>query len=214
MIDSYARELLPRLSGGLIALYRRCGITPNQLTLGSFVVGAAAAFLVAQGHAWSAIAVWWLGRLLDGTDGILARATGQSSDFGGYLDITLDMAAYSLMVLGFYYWQPQLGPLWLITLILYVLAITSALSLGALQRARGMDDDNRSLKLAAGLAEGGETGISYTLMLLFPQYLKVLLPLWIAVLVVTFLARTWLAWLVLERAQSVGDESRSSDRRA
>jgi hypothetical protein len=35
-------------------------------------------------------------------------------------------------------------------------------------------------------------------MLLLPQYLNVLLPLWVAVLVVTFLARTWLAWRVLE----------------
>jgi phosphatidylglycerophosphate synthase len=142
--------------------------------------------------------VWWLSRLIDGTDGILARETGRSSDFGGYLDITLDMAAYSLMVLGFYYWQPQFAPLWIITLILYILAVTSALSLGALERARGVDGDNRSLKLAAGLAEGGETGIAYTLMLLLPPYINVLLPLWVAVLVVTFLARTWLAWRVLE----------------
>ena len=64
--------------------------------------------------------------------------------------------------------------------------------------ARGMDGDNRSLKLAAGLAEGGETGIAYTLMLLLPQLIKVLLPLWILVLVITFVARTWLAWRVLE----------------
>ena len=198
MIDGHTRNLLPRLTGGLIALYRRVGVTPNQLTVLGFAIAVVAAFLVSRGHAWSAIAVWWLGRLVDGTDGILARATGQTSDFGGYLDITLDMAAYSLMVLGFYFWQPQFAVLWMITLILYVLAITSALSLGALERARGLDNDNRSLKLAAGLAEGGETGISYTLMLLLPQFINVLLPLWIALLVLTFAARTGLAWRLLE----------------
>jgi phosphatidylglycerophosphate synthase len=198
MIDAYTRNLLPGLTGGLIALYRRLRVTPNQLTVLGFLIAVVAACLVSAGHAWSAIAVWWLGRLLDGTDGVLARATGQVSDFGGYLDITLDMAAYSLMVLGFYFWQPQFAPLWLLTLILYVLAITSALSLGALERARGLDGDNRSLKLAAGLAEGGETGISYTLMLLWPQLIKVWLPLWIVVLVLTLIARTALAWRILE----------------
>jgi len=198
MIDGPFRAVLPRFTGGLIAVYRRLGVTPNQLTVVGFVISAAAAFLVSRGNAWSAIAVWWLSRLIDGTDGILARATGRSSDFGGYLDITLDMAAYRLMVLGFYYWQPQFAPLWIITLILYILAVTSALSLGALERARGVDGDNRSLKLAAGLAEGGETGICYTLLLSLPRHIDVLLPVWIAVLVVTFLARTWLAWRVLE----------------
>ncbi len=198
MIDGYARDLLPSLTRGLITCYRRIGVTPNQLTVLGFALAVLAAWLVSEGHALSAIAVWWLGRLIDGTDGILARATGKVSDFGGYLDITLDMAAYSLMVLGFHLWQPQFVVLWMVTLILYILAITSALSLGALERARGLDGDNRSLKLAAGLAEGGETGISYTLMLLLPQYIKVLLPLWIAVLLFTFVARTGLAWRLLE----------------
>jgi phosphatidylglycerophosphate synthase len=198
MIDGYARNLLPSLTRGLIAFYRWTGVTPNQLTVVGFVIAVAAAYLVSQGFAWSAIAVWWLGRLIDGTDGILARATGKTSDFGGYLDITLDMAAYSLMVLGFYVWQPQFVLGWMITLILYILAITSALSLGALERARGMDGDNRSLKLAAGLAEGGETGIAYTLMLLWPRFIHALLTVWIAVLLFTFIARTWLAWRLLE----------------
>jgi phosphatidylglycerophosphate synthase len=198
MIDGYARNLLPSLTGGLIAFYRWTRVTPNQLTVLGFLLAAVAAYLVSQGFAWSAIAVWWLGRLIDGTDGILARATGKTSDFGGYLDITLDMAAYSLMVLAFYVWQPRFVVLWMVTLILYILAITSALSLGALERARGMDGDNRSLKLAAGLAEGGETGIAYTLMLLWPRYINMLLALWIAVLLFTFVARTWLAWRLLE----------------
>jgi phosphatidylglycerophosphate synthase len=209
MIDGYTRNLLPHLTRGLITFYRATGVTPNQLTVLGFLTAVGAAYLVSAGHAWTAIAVWWLGRLIDGTDGILARATGKVSDFGGYLDITLDMAAYSLMVLGFYFWQPQFAALWLVTLILYVLAITSALSLGALERARGLDGDNRSLKLAAGLAEGGETGISYTLMLLWPQLINVLLPLWIVVLVCTFLARTALAWRLLEGKKAHADAPRT-----
>ena len=211
MIDGYARNLLPSLTGGLITFYRWTRVTPNQLTVLGFLIAAVASYLVSQGLAWSAIAVWWLGRLIDGTDGILARTTGKTSDFGGYLDITLDMAAYSLMVIGFYLWQPQFALGWMITLLLYILAITSALSLGALERARGLDGDNRSLKLAAGLAEGGETGIAYTLMLLWPRFIHVLLGVWIAVLLFTFVARTWLAWRLLEGKRIAGSDTKRVD---
>lgn len=197
MIDSYARNFLPRMTGMLIRVYRRCGCTPNQLTVAGFLCAVGAAVLVALHQPLAALLAWWIGRLFDGTDGILARQTGAVSDFGGYLDITLDMAAYSAMILGFYLWQPQHVLLWMVTLMFYVLAITSALSLGALQRARGLDGDDRSLKLAAGLAEGGETGICYSLILLLPAHIDVILSAWLVVLACTLIARTWLAWRVL-----------------
>jgi len=193
MIDGHVRGFLPKLTGPLIGFYQRYGLTPNQVTVLGFGFAVVAAVLVALGWTWPAVAVWWTSRLFDGTDGILARETGQVSDFGGYLDIVLDMAAYSLMILGFYAWKPALAGYWIGILIFYVLAITSALSLGALERERGDTADNRSLKLAAGLAEGGETGIAYTLMLLFPDRLGLILPLWIAVLAFTIAARTKLA---------------------
>ena len=73
----------------------------------------------------------------------------------------------------------------------YVLCITGALSLGSLEASRKLPPrDNRGLRLAAGLAEGGETGIAYTLFLLFPDYVKPLLWMWIGVLLVTVVART------------------------
>ena len=53
--------------------------------------------------------------------------------------------------------------------------------------------DDRGLRLGAGLAEGGETGIAYTLFLLFPAHLDWLTGIWIGVLVVTVVARTLLA---------------------
>jgi phosphatidylglycerophosphate synthase len=141
-----------------------------------------------------ALCLWWVGRLLDGTDGIYARATGQSSDFGGYLDIVCDMAAYGAMILGFALWQPQHGFLWAIILFLYILCITSALALGAIQERHSLGAaDNRTLRLASGLAEGGETGVAYSLMLLLPQFIESLAIVWIGVLITTVLARSWLA---------------------
>ncbi len=194
MIDNTARALLPAVTKPLVAFYRRRGWTPNQITWIGLGIAIGAAGCVASGHPWPAIALWWSSRLADGTDGIYARETRQTSDFGAYLDILLDMLAYSLMIAGFALWLPGLSGYWIAVLLLYVLCITSALALGMLQERLGQPArDNRGLRLGAGLAEGGETGIAYTSFLLFPGWIEPLLWLWIAMLATTVVARSLLA---------------------
>ncbi|MGE0633431.1 MAG: CDP-alcohol phosphatidyltransferase family protein, partial [Pseudobdellovibrionaceae bacterium] len=139
--------------------------------------------------------IWWLGRLLDGTDGIFARATQQTSLFGAFLDILSDMASYSIMVLGFSLAFPDQDFAWRIVLFLYVLCITGALSLGSLQEKRKLPpQDNRGLRLAAGLAEGGETGIAYSIFLILPQFISISGWIWIGFLIVTVISRCLLAY--------------------
>jgi phosphatidylglycerophosphate synthase len=199
MIDGPCRRILPKVTGWLITIYTRLGLTPNQLTTTGSGFGFAAAYAIATDHFLVAICLWWIGRLLDGTDGIYARATMQVSAFGGYLDVLSDMAAYSVMILGFAYRFPELAAAWSVILFFYVLCITSALALGDIERQKGLGPaDNRSLRLAAGLAEGGETGLAYTLFLLFPSALPMLTWIWITVLALTIVMRTILAWRVLK----------------
>jgi len=198
VIDNGARALLPPLSGPLLRLYKRFGLSPNSVSFIGLGIAGLAALAVAGGGSLLAIALWWASRIADGTDGIYARETHQASDFGAYLDIVLDMLAYSGMILGFAYRMPEHQPQWLLVLLLYVLCITSALALGIQQERRGQPArDNRGLRLGAGLAEGGETGIAYTLFLLFPGWIDWLLSGWIAMLITTVVARTLLARQVL-----------------
>lgn len=194
MIDNAFRRLLPDRVGPLLALYRRFGLTPNHVTVIGFLVALLAASAVAAGAPWLAVCLWWLGRIADGTDGIYARSLGQASAFGAYLDIVLDMAAYGAMVLGLAFAHPELDWAWSTMLFLYILCITSALALGAEEAVVGVEArDERGLRLGVGLAEGGETGIAYTLMLLFPAWLGSLAVIWIAILTTTVIARTVLA---------------------
>jgi phosphatidylglycerophosphate synthase len=198
MIDGPFRTILPRFSEPILKIYIRLGLTPNHVTFAGFCTGLLAAYLVSIAYFKTAIAIWWISRLLDGTDGIYARATQQVSPLGGYLDILLDMAAYGAMILGFAIQFADLGLTWTIIEFLYILCITSALSLGSIERAMNMSShDNRTLRLASGLAEGGETGIAYTVFLLFPAALNILSIVWIAILILTVVARSFLAARVL-----------------
>lgn len=200
MIDNWFRGSLPAYTTKLIRLYSFLRLTPNMISIGSMCVALFSAWLVSRNEFVSAFFVWWLGRLLDGTDGIYARATQQATPLGAFLDIVCDMTAYSVMILGFSVAFPNLHNEWNVILGLYVLCITGALALGSLERELGLtSSDNRGLKLGAGLAEGGETGIAYSLFLLAPQYVGTLAKVWIAILVVTVIARVALAFKELKK---------------
>src|SRR5256885_13766145 len=78
----------------------KLGLTPNALTivgfLGTCVAAVAAA---AQGWVLAGILVIVFG-IFDLFDGALARATGQASKFGAFLDSTLDRTGEGLVLAG------------------------------------------------------------------------------------------------------------------
>lgn len=209
---------MPRFAGPLLAIYTRLGWTPNHVSALGFGIALAASFAVAMGHEWVALTLWWVSRAADGTDGVFARATGQESDFGAYLDIVLDMAAYGAMVLGFAVAWPALHLEWMLMLFLYILCIASALALGMQEAKRALPArDDRGLRLGAGLAEGGETGIAYSIFLVFPAQLALTTPLWVAILAITIVARSILAYRWLGAPESLAEapsERESSPRPA
>ena len=95
---------------------QRLGITPNLVTVTSFVFAVAAALLfafAAPGREWllfaggAAVAV---NAILDGLDGRLARLTNTSSKRGDYLDHVVDRYSDAAILLGLA--VSPLGSLW------------------------------------------------------------------------------------------------------
>jgi CDP-diacylglycerol--glycerol-3-phosphate 3-phosphatidyltransferase len=78
----------------------RLGLTPNGLTLIGFAITALGSVLVGV-QAWvvGGIVVF-VGGVFDMFDGTLARATGQTSKFGAFMDSTFDKAGEILVFLG------------------------------------------------------------------------------------------------------------------
>ena len=207
MIDQPFRAKLDSLSAKISKIYLALRLKPIHITLCAFVLGIGAAGLIGMGQTYLALGVWWISRFFDGTDGLYARYICKTTQLGAYLDIVLDMAAYSAVIIGFEFLYPHLAMYWSVVIALYVLCITSALALGQLesqshdQRTSPVDRsklDNRGAKLAAGLAEGGETGLVYTAFILFPHVLQPLLIFWISILAVTVFARSFVAWRELQ----------------
>jgi phosphatidylglycerophosphate synthase len=199
MFDEPFRARFSPVVRPVVLTLARLGIRPNHVSLVAFVLGIGAAALVASGRTYAGLVVWGISRFGDGLDGVLARETGRGTPFGGYLDITLDMAAYAAMVVGFAARYPNLAVAWATVLAAYVIVITTTLALsdaaGALHRQVSRTD--RSFQFTPGIAEAGETSIIYALWVLLPSQIEWLVWIWIAALAATCLQRTHLAWRVL-----------------
>jgi phosphatidylglycerophosphate synthase len=199
MFGDSVRPLFARLvtpAGRALSLW---GVTLTIITWVGFALATGAAAAVASGAPRLGLALWLLGRIADGLDGVVARISGRRSAFGGYLDITLDMAAYSGMVLAFAHVHPHTPLLWQAILVGYVLAITTtlALSSAAEQAARTLTGGNRTFQFTRGIAEAGETSVVYALWVVLPSLVVPIGLLWCVLLFATAVQRSWLAYRLL-----------------
>ncbi|HSL33616.1 MAG TPA: CDP-alcohol phosphatidyltransferase family protein [Candidatus Limnocylindrales bacterium] len=96
-------ELRQRVRGAatpIAAGFGRLGLTPNHLTLIGFGVAVVGAVAAAQG-AWLAAGILLIvGGVFDLFDGALARATGQASRLGAFMDSVFDRAGEGVVYVG------------------------------------------------------------------------------------------------------------------
>ena len=78
----------------------RLGLTPNHLTVFGFVIAVGAAVVIGQ-QGWLVGAVLLIvGGVFDLFDGELARATGQASRLGAFMDSVFDRAGEGVVYVG------------------------------------------------------------------------------------------------------------------
>jgi phosphatidylglycerophosphate synthase len=200
MLDSAMRR---RIDPGLNAAGRRIarlGVSANQITLAGLALGLLAAGLIAAGApGWVALLPLLAGRLADGLDGAVARATGKTG-FGGYLDIVCDFAVYGAVPLAFVLRDPQANALaGAFLLASFYLNGATFLGFAVLAAQRGLEtraQGEKSLYYAAGLLEGTETILFFILLCLLPLAFAPLAWAFGGLCLVTALARVALAWRV------------------
>lgn len=169
-------------------------VDPNLITLGACAVSIGAGVAAWQHQNGLALGLWYLNRFMDGMDGTVARVNKKQSDFGGYLDIVLDMVAYVSIPLGMAFAVNRLDVFIALTILFAVFYINSAawMMLAAnLEKRRIVSPVKRELTavtMPTAIIEGAEAIVIYSLFLLFPSRLVFLFSL-LAVLVL--LSAVW-----------------------
>ena len=198
MLDGLARRLIdPPLDAAGRWLAAR-GTTANAVTWAAFGLGLLAALAIANEAFLLGLLLILLGRIGDGLDGAVARASGAGpSDYGGFLDISLDFAFYGAIPLAFAIADPAANAIAACTLIVtfYVNGGTFlAFAIMAEKNALRTDvRGTKSLYFTTGLAEGTETIAVFCAMCLLPGAFAWIAWAFAALCVVTASARILLA---------------------
>ncbi|MEP6591403.1 MAG: CDP-alcohol phosphatidyltransferase family protein [Gemmatimonadota bacterium] len=199
MIDDIVRPHMQRLLHPLARRLIDAGIAPLHLTLLGAGIAALGTAVMLGGYPALGVAIWLVSRLPDGLDGLVARLGGRVTLWGAYLDTTLDMAAYSAIIVAFGVRHPELALVWLLILVGYVLCSATTLALSSLLERRGLEvtEADRSIQYTRGLAGAGETFVVYALFVVLPTALPTIAWVWAVMLGVTVVQRTLLAGQLL-----------------
>ena len=173
MIDPLLNKILRPLLALAAKPLIRLGITANQVTIFGFILGLLAVPAIIAEHFSLALGCILLNRLCDGLDGAIARQT-DTTDAGGFLDITLDFIFYSAIVFAFIVSHPEQNALAGSFLMLSFTATGSCFLAFAIMASKHNIDNpqypNKSMHYMGGLAEGFETIVVLCLFCLFPQH--------------------------------------------
>ena len=197
MLDGILRKVIDPVVNRWGRRLAQVGVTANDVTLVGLGLGLVSAAMIALGAVgWLALIPLLMGRVADGLDGAVARAT-KPSDFGGFLDIACDFLFYGAIPLAFVLRDPAANGI-AGAFLLFSFYVNGATFLGfaILAAKRGMETRARgekSLYFTAGLLEGSETIAIFTAFCLWPAGFMPLAWGFGALCFVTALARVLLA---------------------
>jgi phosphatidylglycerophosphate synthase len=138
MLDSAMRPVKDRLLAP-VARTPIGRLPPVTISVVGLAASIGAALAAWQSIPVLAVALWLFGRVADGLDGAVARASGRSSDIGGLLDFVFDTIGYAVIPLGIAFGIDERGT-WIATAVLLATFYLNAVSLGyvaALLEKRG-----------------------------------------------------------------------------
>ena len=195
MID---RPLANRIKPCVNAIARRLsqyGLQADALTILGFLIGFASAVLIANSYFLSGLALILISRLFDALDGEVARLT-QSTDRGGFLDITLDFIFYASIPLAFAIANPAANALAAATLLFAFMGTSSSfLAYASFAKKRGdLPSPSKAIRYLGGLTEAFETLLCFALMCFMPQHFAVLAYGFAALCGITTLTRLYAGW--------------------
>jgi CDP-diacylglycerol--glycerol-3-phosphate 3-phosphatidyltransferase len=98
------RALPRQVTGPVVSVLARIGVTPNMLTVAQLIGGVIAAVIIANGNLRLGGVVLVASAALDAFDGTLARTTGRVTKFGGVFDSTIDRLFEGAVLGGLLYY--------------------------------------------------------------------------------------------------------------
>ncbi|MDA7982015.1 MAG: CDP-alcohol phosphatidyltransferase family protein, partial [Alphaproteobacteria bacterium] len=167
MFDAHFRRVFGSSLEACGRVVARTGVSANLISVGGLVLAVCAAVLIVFEFYFAGLVFILLSRFADGLDGPVARARGEDSSFGGYLDSVLDYGFYALVPLAFAVARPEENGVWAALLLASFLGTGSSfLAFAVIAEKHDLRTEaqgRKSFYYLHGLAEGGETIVFFVL---------------------------------------------------
>ncbi len=150
MVLSAFKDRIDRVARRLAAALEAVGLTPNGVSYLAISIVTVGAVLIGTHHLIVGAAVAGFGSILDLFDGALARRTGQTSAWGGYLDSLLDRFADGIAFLAVA-WHYDTLWIWIASFLAFLGAVATSYA-----RARVYEDATPGRDAWTDLIERGE----------------------------------------------------------
>ena len=167
---------------GVGRFFAGLGVTPNMATLIGFGLNVIVAVVLASGYPRAAGVMLLIASAFDMVDGAIARSTGKTSSFGGFLDSTVDRYSEIVVYIGLLVWLNSTNDDHLGSLLVLVSATGALMISYARARAEAI-----GLKASVGLVARPERVILLAICLILNLPL---VALWILA-VATHLTAVW-----------------------
>jgi CDP-diacylglycerol---glycerol-3-phosphate 3-phosphatidyltransferase len=132
------RNIAYRITGPVIRILSKSGITPNALTLINLALNIIAAYVIAAGYFLLGGVLVLVAGLFDLLDGALARSTKQATRFGAVLDSVVDRISEAAILCGLLIWYIPREETGLEIVLIFVVLIGSFLVSYIRARAEGL----------------------------------------------------------------------------
>ncbi len=132
------RNLAYRITGPVVRILSKSGITPDTLTFINLAVNLIAAYFIATGHFLLGGVLVLVAGLFDLLDGALARLTEQATRFGAILDSVVDRISEAAILCGLLIWYIPQEEAGLGIVLIFVVLIGSFLVSYIRARAEGL----------------------------------------------------------------------------
>lgn len=168
------------------------GFSADLVTIGGLVLGLVSAGFIAFEFYIAGLLFLLVSRIFDGLDGAVARLT-KPTDFGGYLDITLDFVFYGAIPLAFVLANPSqnavAGAVLIFSFYINGASFLASAIMAEKHKLTTTQRGEKSFFFTTGLAEATETIAVFSLFCLVPQWFAPIAYVFAAICTYTALAR-------------------------
>lgn len=194
MLDTHGRKYVSPIIESGANLFIKLKLTANNVTLLALVFGVLTSVFIYFDKPILAVVILWFSGYLDAVDGSIARKTKTSSNFGTLMDITFDRIVEIGMIIAIGLKFNDVRFYLIILLSCILISMVIFLTVGALTEKSGM----KSFYYQAGVAERSEGFIMFSLMILLPIHLNIIINIFSLMILITAVQRVMEAKKILK----------------